>query len=618
MNTPQYIPSFYFYKFAQGISAPYTELAAYSAGAIDSSGNVLKAESSIDSFEYLIIKLKKIFEQLPAGLTKAQLTNYLSTLQLFSESVQAYDISDAQFAGLVEGYIALNKNPNTSYIALCEDMGVGGGGGGAGTIGTPVASNNQGGVGGFDPVMAPMQRRKPPVGLDNCEMFDVCPEEMRQFKGAKAWKHLPASETKTYLQRYQARNPKGKIALRSIDADTGAQDIHWINYPTKSFAEEYHLGFLDILNEKNTGEVEEYQDSEEDDEVNVATARNSAETPAPPLDISAKELKLTADIAQTRYQEGRNKDRESAQSTRARRQAKKVAQAQQKGKQRTINYKEIPDKDIQLGAVSGEKYGLGVALERSIARIPELLKRGGSRAADMVAQWHGSTRRYADRSVTSREPIDFVELPSIEEIEAFGNSDTSLEDMIKRYDAKTTKATSPLKLDPELFKDVVHDGQQGFPRIDGEYAHKAQANAKATGNVAEEERIRKNIIGPFIQNKQVQEILQNTYRTNLTQKQQDTNSQIVLATRPGQELIPIGEPELNKVFRRGIRTRLSRGGNQSIETSYVNMQPNSNLGIVGVGSKRDQKPLPEQDPNVVRMVGGEVARNLGRWLRGSQ
>ena len=108
-----------------------------------------------------------------------------------------------------------------------------------------------------------------------------------------------------------------------------------------------------------------------------------------------------------------------------------------------------------------------------------MLKRGGSRAADMVAQWHGSTRRYADRSVTSREPIDFVELPSIEEIEAFGNSDTSLEDMIKRYDAKTTKATSPLKLDPELFKDVVHDGQQGFPRIDGEYAHKAQAKAKA-------------------------------------------------------------------------------------------------------------------------------------------
>jgi hypothetical protein len=251
MNTPQYIPSFYFYKFAQGISSPYTELSAYSAGAIDSSGNVLKAESSIDSFEYLIIKLKKIFEQLPAGLTKAQLTNYLSTLQLFSEAVQAYEISDAQFAGLVEGYIALNKNPNTSYIALCEDMGVGGGGGGAGTIGTPVVSNNQGGVAGFDPVMAPMQRRKPPVGLDNCEMFDVCAEEMGQFKLAKAWKHLPASETKTYLQRYQARNPKGKIALRSVDPDTGKQDIHWVDYSKQSFAEEFELGFLDILNEES-------------------------------------------------------------------------------------------------------------------------------------------------------------------------------------------------------------------------------------------------------------------------------------------------------------------------------------------------------------------------------
>jgi hypothetical protein len=148
---------------------------------------------------------------------------------------------------LVEGYIALNKNPNTSYIALCEDMGVGGGG--AGTIGTPVVSNNQGGVGGFDPVMAPMQRRKPPVGLDNCEMFDVCPEEMGQFKLAKAWKHLPASETKTYLQRYQARNPKGKIALRSVDPDTGAQDIHWVDYSKQSFSEEIQLNYSNIFNE---------------------------------------------------------------------------------------------------------------------------------------------------------------------------------------------------------------------------------------------------------------------------------------------------------------------------------------------------------------------------------
>ena len=86
MNTPQYIPSFYFYKFAQGISAPYTELAAYSAGAIDSSGNVLKAESSIDPLEYLVIKLKKIFAELPSGMTKAKLKKCLVLDYLFLQS----------------------------------------------------------------------------------------------------------------------------------------------------------------------------------------------------------------------------------------------------------------------------------------------------------------------------------------------------------------------------------------------------------------------------------------------------------------------------------------------------------------------------------------------------
>ena len=35
MNTPQYIPSFYFYKFANAIADPYTSLQAYGAGAID-------------------------------------------------------------------------------------------------------------------------------------------------------------------------------------------------------------------------------------------------------------------------------------------------------------------------------------------------------------------------------------------------------------------------------------------------------------------------------------------------------------------------------------------------------------------------------------------------------
>jgi hypothetical protein len=237
MNTPQYIPSFYFYKFAQEISEPFTSLQAYQAGAIDEHGNILKAESSIDPLEYLVIKLKKIFSELPSGMTKAKLNNYLSTLQLFGEEVQQIGITEGEYMGLVEGHIALYVNQNLSYIELCEDMA----GGGMSTAGTSPGYNN-GSVSGFDPeLVSGIQRRKPLLkGLDNCEMYDVCPEEMGHFKAAKAWKHVPDSETKTYLQRAQARNAK-QIAVRSVNADTGEQDVHWITYPTKSFKEQYKL-----------------------------------------------------------------------------------------------------------------------------------------------------------------------------------------------------------------------------------------------------------------------------------------------------------------------------------------------------------------------------------------
>jgi hypothetical protein len=139
--------------------------------------------------------------------------------------------------GLVEGHIALYVNQNLSYIELCEDMA----GGGMSTAGTSPGYNN-GSVSGFDPeLVSGIQRRKPLLkGLDNCEMYDVCPEEMGHFKAAKAWKHVPDSETKTYLQRAQSRNAK-KIAVRSVNPDTGEQDVHWINYPTKSFKEQYKL-----------------------------------------------------------------------------------------------------------------------------------------------------------------------------------------------------------------------------------------------------------------------------------------------------------------------------------------------------------------------------------------
>ena len=174
MGLVNYVPSFYTSKFADAISAPYTYLQAYKAGAIDEHGNIVKPESSIDSFEYIIIKLKKIFEELPMGMTKAKLNNYLTTLQMFSEAFQEFGISRPEYVGIVEGYIALHIDPALSYMELCEDMGVGGMGAAATSPGY-----NVGAVSGNDPVMGTTRRNEPviPGGLDNCEMFDVCTKE---------------------------------------------------------------------------------------------------------------------------------------------------------------------------------------------------------------------------------------------------------------------------------------------------------------------------------------------------------------------------------------------------------------------------------------------------------
>ena len=111
---------------------------------------------------------------------------------------------------------------------------------------------NTGQVSGMDPVMAPMQHRKPVLkGLDSCEMFDVCPEEFKQFQGASDWKYVPDSETKKYVRRYQLRNPTGAVALRSVDPDTGASNVHWINFSNKEkkqLKESYSSAARDLVN----------------------------------------------------------------------------------------------------------------------------------------------------------------------------------------------------------------------------------------------------------------------------------------------------------------------------------------------------------------------------------
>jgi hypothetical protein len=241
MRPDPLVPAFYYYKFADAISAPYTSLSAYSAGAIDSSGNIIKPESSIDPFEYFVIKLKRIFEQLPYGTTKASLASYIPALQLFSEEAQDYGMQTEHFNYFVEGMVACESNGELSYLELIEDMG-------SGNLGGPATSTNTGGVSGYDPPMQKgVMKRKSILGFENsCEMFDVCPDHYEGIKSAKAWRHVPDSESKSYLQRYQRRNGKGKMAIRN--SDTG--EVHFISMKPQSFMEEYGLEGLDILNEK--------------------------------------------------------------------------------------------------------------------------------------------------------------------------------------------------------------------------------------------------------------------------------------------------------------------------------------------------------------------------------
>lgn len=250
MGNLSYIPSFYFYRFADAVSSPYTALGAYSSGAIDANGNIKGNEGSIDPFEYFVIKIKKIFDQLPPGTTKYKLQNLMGTLQVFNEEAEQFGITKEQFDCLVESHVMLNAEDGVSYLNLLEDMSTGSAGGGPGTLGTPANAPeaNKGNVSGYDPVMGSMLTRSDPVNMfPSIEMFNVSKDEFNAFKSAKAWKQLQDSRTKKYLQRFQRRNKKGKMAVR--DEESG--EIFFIPYKEKSFIEENNLMGLSILNEES-------------------------------------------------------------------------------------------------------------------------------------------------------------------------------------------------------------------------------------------------------------------------------------------------------------------------------------------------------------------------------
>tara|TARA_R110000868_G_scaffold156865_1_gene383938 strand:- start:642 stop:2192 length:1551 start_codon:yes stop_codon:yes gene_type:complete len=235
MRTNPLVPAFFYYKFAEAISAPFTSLSAYSAGVIDSEGNIIKPESSLDPFEYFVIKLKKIFAQLPYGTTKASLASYIPALQMFSEEAKDYGMNFEHLNFFVEGLIACESNGELSYLDLVEDMG-------SANLGGPASSPsaNTGGVSGVDlPMQKGIMKRKSVLGFENaCEMYDVCPEEFATIQNSKAWRHIPDSPTKTVLQRKQRDLPTLQIAIRSIDPTTGKSNVHWIKFDNK---EKKHL-----------------------------------------------------------------------------------------------------------------------------------------------------------------------------------------------------------------------------------------------------------------------------------------------------------------------------------------------------------------------------------------
>jgi len=254
MNYGSLVPSFYFYKFAESISQPYTSFAAYRAGAIDDNGNLVKPESSIDPYEYFIIKLKKIFEQLPPGLTKYQLANYTSALNYFAEEAEKFNIEKEHYIALVEGILAAQCGPEASYIQLLEDMSAGGM-----AVAGDSAGYNTGGVSGFDPVMAPMQRRKP-VADNMFHMFDVSENDFSKISNNQM-------NDIEYLRRFGIRNPDSTLIVRN------SKNGNLYTVPKKKkLKEEYNLNFL-----FEQSEVEQYTDTVNDTGTNVSTLRNNEE-----------------------------------------------------------------------------------------------------------------------------------------------------------------------------------------------------------------------------------------------------------------------------------------------------------------------------------------------------
>jgi hypothetical protein len=559
MGRPQYIPSFFFYKFAQTLADPYTSFEAYRAGNIDASGNITGNESNIDPFEYFVIKLKKILEELPPGSTKYKTNNLFGVLQLFSEHAENFGITNEDFQILVEAELMAKE--------LTEDMTTGGA---AGALGTPAEAPgaNKGNVSGYDPVMGSMATRSGPVNMfASVEMFNIPTSEYKLFKLDKGY---PKTSTGNYVRRYGQRNSGQKLAVR--DEESG--EIYWLPATNKkTFVETYNLKNLKLLDESVVGD---YTDSVKDDEINVATRTNAQEIE--PLEISGKELKTTAEIVRQRYEDEKQKEDERR-------------------------------KQPYLKAGSAEKYAAGTELEKSIPTALEIMKRLGNKGAEIAQKWHGQFRHSAEKEISTHGEPDYYGLGNLEGLEDLENP----EDLIKAFDAKNIKARGQVNIDPtEFFKDTEVGGVKGFPTVSGTPAHIARALAAKAGDTREAARIRSDVLTPFYSDPGVQDRLRTHYMTQTFPQNNDVS--LRLATKKGRELIPIGVADAETILRKGIAVRTTRGGSQPVEKSKLGIQSSSDFGVIAVGKNNPLQTLSREDQSSLERLSPELKR-FSSWLR---
>jgi hypothetical protein len=249
----QLVPSFYYSDLAKALTTPYTDFEAYKAGVIDKNGKLQKPEGSINPFEYFVLKLKRIFEELPMGVTKSYLSSYIPAMQYFTEELKEFGFPEDETQLFLEGLVAEHSDGDLSYLELIEEMG-------SANLGGPSASptQNTGGVSGFDPPMQKgVERRKSILGFENsCDMYDVCPETFVAFRNSGSLADLPKDfPAKSTIYRGVKRRGATRFAVRN--SETG--EIYFPVFEETNKMKKYIVDtFLELL---ENDAVHDFQDT---------------------------------------------------------------------------------------------------------------------------------------------------------------------------------------------------------------------------------------------------------------------------------------------------------------------------------------------------------------------